>query len=67
MPTWYGNVCSSGAVSRREQPRDPRQSAAEMERRAAERSSDFRAYSEACSDSVSGRLAASGALRGRRL
>lgn len=36
MPTWYGNVCRSGARSLREQPSDSEQSAREMARRRAD-------------------------------
>lgn len=36
MPTWYGNVCRSGAVSHREQPSDPEQPRREMARRRAD-------------------------------
>lgn len=40
MPTWYGNVCRSGAVSYREQPSDPEQSRREMDRRREESDRD---------------------------
>lgn len=36
MPTWYGNVCRSGAVRRRSQPTTPEESAADLARRRAD-------------------------------
>lgn len=65
MPTWYGNVCRSGARSLREQPSDREQSAREMARRRAEQ--PLTGSTSGRSDCVLSSTLPNRSLRGRAL